>query len=70
MNIAENCNLRNSGSRASGRSPVWLGHQPPTLTTRVQIPATAPNASEESPFDFMRALSGKNRVIGLGYDIF
>ena len=27
---------------ASGRSLVWLGHQPPTLTTRVQIPATAP----------------------------
>jgi hypothetical protein len=26
----------------SGRSLVWLGLQPPTLTTRVQIPATAP----------------------------
>jgi hypothetical protein len=31
-------NLENHG----GRSLVWLGHQPPTLTTRVQIPATAP----------------------------
>jgi hypothetical protein len=28
-----------------GRSLVWLGHQPPTLTTRVQIPATAPRFS-------------------------
>ena len=28
--------------KTSGRSLVWLGHQPPTLTTRVQIPATAP----------------------------
>ena len=27
--------------KTSGRSLVWLGHQPPTLTTRVQIPATA-----------------------------
>ena len=26
----------------SGRGLVWLGHQHPTLTTRVQIPATAP----------------------------
>jgi hypothetical protein len=25
----------------SGCSLAWLGHQPPTLTTRVQIPATA-----------------------------
>ncbi len=30
-------------SKLSGRSLVWLGHQPPTLTTRVQIPATALN---------------------------
>ena len=30
-------NLENS----CGRSLAWLGHQPPTLTTRVQIPATA-----------------------------
>ncbi len=27
---------------ACGRSLVWLGHQPATLTTRVQIPAAAP----------------------------
>ncbi len=27
-----------------GLSPAWLGHQPPTLTTRVQIPETAPNS--------------------------
>ena len=27
----------------SGRSLVWLGHQPATLTTRVQISAAAPN---------------------------
>ncbi len=27
--------------KTGGRSLVWLGHQPPTLTTRVQIPATA-----------------------------
>ena len=26
----------------SGRSLAWLGHRPPTPTTRVQIPATAP----------------------------
>jgi hypothetical protein len=30
------------GSKSSGCSLVWLGHQPATLTTRVQIPATAP----------------------------
>ena len=35
----DNSNLNNQNS--SGRSPAWLGHQPPTLTTRVQIPATA-----------------------------
>ena len=37
--------LFNNGSiseNTSGRSLAWLGHQPPTLTTRVQIPATAP----------------------------
>jgi hypothetical protein len=28
-------------SVSSGRSLVWLGHQLPKLTTRVQIPATA-----------------------------
>ena len=35
----------NSGSESentSGRSLAWLGHRPPTPTTRVQIPATAP----------------------------
>jgi hypothetical protein len=36
----ENCsNLVNTG----GRSLAWLGHQVPNLTTRVQIPVTAPN---------------------------
>ena len=39
-------NLKESSSfnqnECSGRSLAWLGHQPPTLTTRVQIPATAP----------------------------
>jgi hypothetical protein len=35
-------NLKDLSSVSSGRSLVWLGHQPPTLTTRVQIPATAP----------------------------
>jgi hypothetical protein len=38
----EHLNLKDSSLISSGRSPVWLGHQPPTLTTRVQIPATAP----------------------------
>ncbi len=33
--------LQDLTSKSSGRSLVWLGHQPPTLTTRVQIPATA-----------------------------
>ena len=31
--------LENKG----GRSLAWLGHQVPNLTTRVQIPVTAPN---------------------------
>jgi hypothetical protein len=34
-------NLKDLSSISSGRSLAWLGHQPPTLTTRVQIPATA-----------------------------
>ena len=33
--------LQDSSPKQCGRSLVWLGHQPPTLTTRVQIPATA-----------------------------
>lgn len=33
--------LKDLTSKVSGCSLVWLGHQPPTLTTRVQIPATA-----------------------------
>ena len=37
----EHLNLKDSSLISSGRSLVWLGHQPPTLTTRVQIPATA-----------------------------
>ena len=35
-------NSQDLGSKSSGCSLVWLGHQPATLTTRVQIPATAP----------------------------
>ena len=42
LNNTENLNLKDSSLISSGRSLVWLGHQPPTLTTRVQIPATAP----------------------------
>ena len=42
LNNHEHLNLSNSSLISSGRSLVWLGHQPPTLTTRVQIPATAP----------------------------
>ena len=34
-------NLQELSPKSCGRSLVWLGHQPPTLTTRVQIPATA-----------------------------
>ena len=34
--------MTNGALPESGRSLVWLGHQPATLTTRVQIPATAP----------------------------
>jgi hypothetical protein len=45
----EHLNLKDSSLISSGRSPVWLGHQPPTLTTRVQIPATAPTALEQLP---------------------
>jgi hypothetical protein len=41
LNNADQCNLEDLGSVSSGRSPAWLGHQPPTLTTRVQISATA-----------------------------
>jgi hypothetical protein len=36
-------NKLETSSKSSGCSLVWLGHQPATLTTRVQIPATAPN---------------------------
>jgi hypothetical protein len=42
MNNTEHLNLKDLSLISSGRSLVWLGHQPPTLTTRVQIPATAP----------------------------
>jgi hypothetical protein len=42
LNNTEHLNLKDSSLISSGRSLVWLGHQPPTLTTRVQIPATAP----------------------------
>ena len=38
-NLKSSLELKNNDS---GRSLAWLGHQPPTLTTRVQIPATAP----------------------------
>jgi hypothetical protein len=43
LSSGEHLNLEDSSLISSGRSPVWLGHQPPTLTTRVQIPATAPS---------------------------
>ena len=33
---------RTNSALSCGRSLVWLGHQPATLTTRVQIPAAAP----------------------------
>ena len=42
LNNTEHLNLKDSSLISSGRSLVWLGLQPPTLTTRVQIPATAP----------------------------
>ena len=42
LNNTEHLNLSKSSFVPSGRSLVWLGHQPATLTTRVQIPATAP----------------------------
>jgi hypothetical protein len=42
LSYVDQSNLKDSSPISSGRSPVWLGHQPPTLTTRVQIPATAP----------------------------
>ena len=35
---------RTNSAHRSGRSLVWLGHQPATLTTRVQIPAAAPHS--------------------------
>jgi hypothetical protein len=38
--------LNSNGSESldqCGRSLAWLGHRPPTPTTRVQIPATAPS---------------------------
>ena len=41
LTIGQEPNLKDSSFNSSGRSLVWLGHQPPTLTTRVQIPATA-----------------------------
>ena len=58
--------VRDSGSESeniSGRSLAWLGHQPPTLTTRVQIPATAPlrqGSVEESRS--MLNLKGENQI--------
>ena len=42
LNNVDQSNLKDLSSKSSGRSLVWLGLQPPTLTTRVQIPATAP----------------------------
>jgi hypothetical protein len=41
LTIGQKPNLKDLGLDSSGRSLAWLGHQPPTLTTRVQIPATA-----------------------------
>ena len=42
LNNLDQLNVKDLSSNSSGRSLVWLGLQPPTLTTRVQIPATAP----------------------------
>ena len=42
-------NLKDSSFNSSGLSLVWLGHQLPKLTTRVQIPATAPQIIQ-APF--------------------
>ena len=39
------CTKKVTRTKGCGRSLVWLGHQPATLTTRVQIPATAPSKS-------------------------
>ena len=45
-------NLKDSGFNSSGLSLVWLGHQLPKLTTRVQIPETAPQANSDSTLKF------------------
>ncbi len=36
-----NLKLKSVSRNTGGRSLVWLGHQPATLTTRVQIPPAA-----------------------------
>ena len=48
----------------SGRSLVWLGHQPATLTTRVQIPATAPTTLERVPLPFKQVKTRLSRLGG------
>ena len=45
--------LQKSIPKSCGRSLVWLGHQPPTLTTRVQIPATALIFHRTSPLQHL-----------------
>ncbi len=55
--------LKDLSSKLSGRSLVWLGHQPPTLTTRVQIPATALNRLFTAESMLFTELSVKNCVI-------
>ena len=40
--LESSSNLKNEIKSMRGLSPAWLGHQLPKLTTRVQIPETAP----------------------------
>jgi hypothetical protein len=56
LTIPEHLNLKDSSLILSGRSLVWLGHQPPTLTTRVQIPATAPKILSEDSSSLLNML--------------
>ena len=39
-----NINWKSVSRNISGRSLAWLGHRPPTPTTRVRIPAAASSA--------------------------
>jgi hypothetical protein len=48
LTTVEQSNLKDLSHNQGGRSLVWLGHQLPKLTTRVQIPATAPSANQST----------------------